>query len=158
MYSRYRNSKCKDPEKGTFLECLRNSQENSRTKGKSGGKSSQFLFSLLFLMPYLVPYLRILMGRKTALSLRFNFLCTEGLHSHSFEIMTYYDVPGPAPSTGEIYLFWFTRSLKMAAYSTCIYRGLRTSRHSSEVGVGNQAACRSETCSVIRRLFFPCGT
>ncbi|XP_074216496.1 uncharacterized protein LOC123615187 isoform X2 [Camelus bactrianus] len=42
---------------------------------------------------------RILMGKRTPLSLRFNFLCTESLHSHSFEIMAYYDVLGPTPST-----------------------------------------------------------
>ncbi|XP_043320201.1 2'-5'-oligoadenylate synthase 3-like isoform X1 [Cervus canadensis] len=39
------------------------------------------------------------MGRRTRLSLRFSFLCTESLHSHSFEIMAYYDVLGPTPST-----------------------------------------------------------
>ncbi|XP_020731123.2 2'-5'-oligoadenylate synthase 1-like isoform X2 [Odocoileus virginianus] len=42
---------------------------------------------------------RILMGRRTPLSLRFSFLCTESLHSHSVEIMAYYDVLGPTPST-----------------------------------------------------------
>ncbi|XP_035570133.1 2'-5'-oligoadenylate synthase 3-like [Canis lupus dingo] len=42
---------------------------------------------------------RILMGKRASLSLRFNFLCTEGLHSHSFEIMACCDVLGPAPST-----------------------------------------------------------
>lgn len=42
---------------------------------------------------------RILMGKRTSLSLRFNYLCTESLHSHSFEIMAYYDVLGPTPST-----------------------------------------------------------
>ncbi|XP_060057178.1 2'-5'-oligoadenylate synthase 1-like [Erinaceus europaeus] len=42
---------------------------------------------------------RILMGKKAPLSLRFNFLCTESLHSHSVEIMAYYDVLGPTPST-----------------------------------------------------------
>lgn len=39
------------------------------------------------------------MGKRASLSLRFNFLCTEGLHSHSFEIMACCDVLGPAPST-----------------------------------------------------------
>ncbi|XP_059772804.1 2'-5'-oligoadenylate synthase 1A-like [Balaenoptera ricei] len=42
---------------------------------------------------------RILMGKRTPLSLRFNFLCTKSLHCHSFEIMAYYDVLGPTPST-----------------------------------------------------------
>lgn len=42
---------------------------------------------------------RILMGRRTPLSLRFSFLCTGSLHSHSFEIIAYYDVLGPTPST-----------------------------------------------------------
>ncbi|MXQ87877.1 hypothetical protein E5288_WYG015324 [Bos mutus] len=42
---------------------------------------------------------RILMGKRTPLSLRFSFLCTESLHSHSFEIMAYYDILGPTPST-----------------------------------------------------------
>ncbi|XP_075864319.1 2'-5'-oligoadenylate synthase 1-like [Microcebus murinus] len=41
---------------------------------------------------------RIIMKKRTSLSLRFNFLCIESLHSHSFEIMAYYDVLGPAPS------------------------------------------------------------
>nr|XP_008534055.1 PREDICTED: 2'-5'-oligoadenylate synthase 1-like [Equus przewalskii] len=41
---------------------------------------------------------RILMGKRAPLSLRFNFLCTGSLHSHSFEIMAYYDVLGPTPS------------------------------------------------------------
>ncbi|XP_035936876.2 2'-5'-oligoadenylate synthase 1-like [Halichoerus grypus] len=40
------------------------------------------------------------MGKRAPLSLRFNFVCTEGLHRHSFEIMAYCDVLGPAPSTG----------------------------------------------------------
>ncbi|XP_012577208.1 PREDICTED: 2'-5'-oligoadenylate synthase 1A-like [Condylura cristata] len=44
----------------------------------------------------------ILMGKRASLSLRFNFLCSGNLHSHSFEIMTYYDILGPKPSTGEI--------------------------------------------------------
>ncbi|XP_046523831.1 2'-5'-oligoadenylate synthase 3-like isoform X2 [Equus quagga] len=43
---------------------------------------------------------RILMGKRAPLSLRFNFLCTGSLHSHSFEIMAYYDVLGPTPSAG----------------------------------------------------------
>ena len=51
------------------------------------------------------------MGKRTPLSLRFSFLCTESLHSHSFEIMAYYDVLGPTPSTGKVYLFGFTRNL-----------------------------------------------
>ncbi|XDB51731.1 hypothetical protein ABFV05_005347 [Capra hircus] len=42
---------------------------------------------------------RILMGKRTPLSLRFSFLCTESLHSHSCEIMAYYDILGPTPST-----------------------------------------------------------
>ncbi|XP_032191570.1 2'-5'-oligoadenylate synthase 3-like isoform X3 [Mustela erminea] len=42
---------------------------------------------------------RILMGKRAPLSLRFNFVCTEGLHSHSFEIMAYWDILGPVPST-----------------------------------------------------------
>ncbi|KAG8511615.1 2'-5'-oligoadenylate synthase 1, partial [Galemys pyrenaicus] len=45
---------------------------------------------------------RILMGKGASLSLRFNFLCSGSLHSHSFEIMTYYDILGPTPSTGAI--------------------------------------------------------
>ncbi|XP_014652483.1 PREDICTED: uncharacterized protein LOC101396680 isoform X2 [Ceratotherium simum simum] len=54
---------------------------------------------------------RILMGKRAPLSLRFNFLWTESLHSHSFEIMAYYDVLGPTPSTGKTYLFCFPGSL-----------------------------------------------
>ncbi|EFB25899.1 hypothetical protein PANDA_008322 [Ailuropoda melanoleuca] len=42
---------------------------------------------------------RILMGKRAPLSLRFSFVCTEGLHRHSFEIMAYCDILGPAPST-----------------------------------------------------------
>ncbi|XP_071065255.1 zinc finger and BTB domain-containing protein 16-A-like [Dasypus novemcinctus] len=50
---------------------------------------------------------RILMGKRTPLSLGFNFLCIESSHSHSFEIVAYYDVLGPTPSTGKISLFCF---------------------------------------------------
>ncbi|XP_044889895.1 2'-5'-oligoadenylate synthase 3-like isoform X1 [Felis catus] len=48
---------------------------------------------------------RILMGKRAPLSLRFNFLCTEGLHNHSFEIMACYDVLGHAPSTDLKHLY-----------------------------------------------------
>lgn len=65
---------------------------------------------------------RILMGKRAPLSLRFNFICMEGLHRHSFEIMAYCDVLGPAPSTGKMYFSCFTGSLKMAAFSGCTYR------------------------------------
>lgn len=52
------------------------------------------------------------MGKRAPLSLRFNFLCTEGLHNHSFEIMACYDVLGHAPSTGKVYFFVSQEALK----------------------------------------------
>lgn len=86
-------------------------EQQGWSKGKDGGKSSS-VFSFLFsLMTCHVPFLRILMGKRAPLSLRFNFLCTGSLHSHSFEIMAYYDVLGPTPSAGKTYLFCFTGSL-----------------------------------------------
>lgn len=110
--------------------------------------------SLLFLMSCHVPLLRILMGKRAPLSLRFSFVCTEGLHRHSFEIMAYCDILGPAPSTGKMHLSYFTGSLKMVASLGCIYRGLTTSRRSIERGMGNQTACsRTGTWSVFRSHF-----
>lgn len=71
---------------------------------------SVFLF-LLSLRSCHVPFKRILMEKRASFSLRFNLLHVESLQSHSFKIMAFYDVLGPTPATGKIYLFCFTGRL-----------------------------------------------
>nr|XP_014432653.2 2'-5'-oligoadenylate synthase 3-like isoform X2 [Pelodiscus sinensis] len=68
---------------------------------------------------------RIMMAKRTQLSLRFHFKCHRNHHIHSFDIMPCYDILGPTPSTGikqsfyrKLYLCNDTDEIQM--YSMCL--------------------------------------
>ena len=73
VYSRHRNSNCKDREKGTLLERLRNSQGQSGARARRRTAESHVVLSfLLFPEPschVMFLFVRILVQKRTPLSL-----------------------------------------------------------------------------------------
>ncbi|XP_038257201.2 2'-5'-oligoadenylate synthase 1A-like [Dermochelys coriacea] len=72
---------------------------------------------------------RIMMEKRSQLSLRFHFKCYKNHHGHSFDIMPCYDMLGPAPSIGlkqsfyhKIYLCNDTDEIQLYSMSLLQYQ------------------------------------